>query len=320
LINASSAFVVLGALALGGCSFSASVGGSAVRAAEIEAKAQEQFAARLPVDSVECPEDLPAVEGATTTCTLVSGEQSFEMTVTATAVNGSDVDFDLNLADARTVDAADVAAFAEQEFAPQFSVESVECSEDLPAVEGATTTCTLVSGGRSIVMTATATAINGEDVEFDLDLIDTQAVAADVIQARAQEQFSEQFPVDSVECPDNLPGLEGATTTCTLTSGEQSFEMTVTATAVDGTDVEFDLNLADATSVAADEVEAFAQQQFSEQFPVDSVDCPDDLPAVVGATTICTLVSEGKPFEMTATVNTVEGSDVAFGLELTAEL
>ena len=73
-------------------------------------------------------------------------------------------------------------------------------------------------------------------------------------------------------------------------------------------------------AVDADDVEAQAQTEFSEQFPVESVDCPDDLPAEVGESIKCELVSEGKTFEMTATTTAVEGDDVDFDLELTAEL
>ena len=36
-------------------------------------------------------------------------------------------------------------------------------------------------------------------------------------------------------------------------------------------------------AVGADDVEAQAQAEFSKQFPVDAVDCPEDLPAEVGA-------------------------------------
>lgn len=73
-------------------------------------------------------------------------------------------------------------------------------------------------------------------------------------------------------------------------------------------------------SVSAGDVEEQARQQFAEQFPVESVDCTDDLPAEVGASITCVLVSEDQAFEMTATTTEVEGDDASFDLELTAEL
>ena len=72
-------------------------------------------------------------------------------------------------------------------------------------------------------------------------------------------------------------------------------------------------------AVSADDVEAQASEEFSAQFPVDSVDCPEDLPAEVDASIKCELVSEGKAFEMTATTTAVDGEDVQFDVELTAE-
>ena len=73
-------------------------------------------------------------------------------------------------------------------------------------------------------------------------------------------------------------------------------------------------------SVAAPDLEARIAEQFGEQFPVDSATCPDSLDGVVGATTVCTMESEGKPFEVTATVTRVEGTRVDFDLEITKEL
>jgi hypothetical protein len=74
-------------------------------------------------------------------------------------------------------------------------------------------------------------------------------------------------------------------------------------------------------AIAADDVESTAVDQFSQQFEVQSVDCPDDLPAEVGAETTCVLVDgAGGEFEMTATVTSVDGDQADFDLELTAEL
>jgi hypothetical protein len=73
-------------------------------------------------------------------------------------------------------------------------------------------------------------------------------------------------------------------------------------------------------SVNAADVEEQAKAQFGEQFPVDSVDCDEDLPAEVDATITCVLVSDGTAFEMTVTTTEVDGGEVSFDLELTDEL
>ena len=73
-------------------------------------------------------------------------------------------------------------------------------------------------------------------------------------------------------------------------------------------------------AVTAADVEEQARTQFAEQFPVEGVECPDDLPAEEGATITCVLESEGTSFEMTATVTGIEGDEASFDLELTEEL
>lgn len=73
-------------------------------------------------------------------------------------------------------------------------------------------------------------------------------------------------------------------------------------------------------AVSASEIEDEARTQFEEQFPVDSVECDEDLPAELNATITCVLVSEGQSFEMTVTTSEVEDGTVNFDLELTDEL
>ena len=73
-------------------------------------------------------------------------------------------------------------------------------------------------------------------------------------------------------------------------------------------------------AVSAADVERQIQERFAEQFPVDSADCPESLEGTVGATTICTMVSQGESFEVTATVEAVDGDTVDFGLEVTKKL
>jgi hypothetical protein len=178
-------------------------------------------------------------------------------------------------------------------------------------------------------------------------------VSASDIEQEAETQFSQQFPVDSVDCPEDLPAEEGASTTCILESEGSEFEMAAEITSVDGETVNFDFELTaevggadaaredatdavqdggattdetmeatagDGDAVAGADVASEADRQFSQQFPVDSVDCPDDLPAEQGATTLCVLESEGVAYEMTVEVTGVDDAGVDLDFELTAEL
>ncbi|GGQ83419.1 DUF4333 domain-containing protein [Streptomyces althioticus] len=50
-------------------------------------------------DKVTCPENLPARVGATIRCELTAGSDTLGVTVTTTAVNGKEVDFDIKVDD-----------------------------------------------------------------------------------------------------------------------------------------------------------------------------------------------------------------------------
>lgn len=76
------------------CSASVSVGRSQVPTDQLEVKvsdALEQAVGRAP-ESVDCPDPLPAEEGAEVRCTLTDGGQSLGLTASARAVDGEDVD------------------------------------------------------------------------------------------------------------------------------------------------------------------------------------------------------------------------------------
>lgn len=84
-------------LALAACS-----GTAAVPASDVEQKISDQLEAQVGTapDGVSCPEDLPAEEGAEMTCVLTAGEDTIDVAVTVTGVDGGDVAFDIKVADA----------------------------------------------------------------------------------------------------------------------------------------------------------------------------------------------------------------------------
>lgn len=91
----------LGALAMllaSGCSFDFSIGGpAAVDSEDVAEQASlelEQQIGRAP-DDLTCSEDLPAEVDSSIRCELTDGGQTYGVTVTTTAVEGSDVEFDV---------------------------------------------------------------------------------------------------------------------------------------------------------------------------------------------------------------------------------
>ena len=87
------------ALALSGCSFSASVGATGVSTDDLEQQITEQLtehAGQAP-DDVECPDELPAKVGSEVRCTLTAGDDRLGMTVSTTAVEDGRVSFDIEV-------------------------------------------------------------------------------------------------------------------------------------------------------------------------------------------------------------------------------
>ena len=80
------------------------------------------------------------------------------------------------------------------------------------------------------------------------------ACSASVDKANVEQQISQQMAAqvgespDSVTCPGDLPAEVGAKLECTLTEAGESLPVTVTVTSIEGSTVNFDIQVADATS------------------------------------------------------------------------
>lgn len=72
-------------------------GAAAVEGAELAESVKTELGKEVGTepDEVTCPDDLPAEVGAETRCTLTHEGVSYGVTVTATAVQDEDVDFDI---------------------------------------------------------------------------------------------------------------------------------------------------------------------------------------------------------------------------------
>ncbi|MEE2043012.1 DUF4333 domain-containing protein [Nocardiopsis tropica] len=95
---------VLGALPLlmaTGCSFSFG-GPGAVGAEEVAQRSSEMLAEQVghAPEDFSCSQDLPAEVGAEIRCNLVDGGTNYGVTVTTTAVEGTDVQWDIQVDDA----------------------------------------------------------------------------------------------------------------------------------------------------------------------------------------------------------------------------
>ena len=192
----------LGALPLllsTGCSFDFSFGGpGAVAADEVAERSSEMLAEQIgqAPDDLTCAEDLPAEVGAEIRCELTEGGESLGVTITTTSVDGSDVQWDVQVDDAPADGAAaddtsedDTGAVASGGAVPADQVaqqssaqletlvghapEDFTCSENLPAEVGAEIRCNLVDGGMNYGVTITTTSVDGSDVQWDI-LVDEE--------------------------------------------------------------------------------------------------------------------------------------------------
>lgn len=91
----AGAMAILGAALMG----LAACGQATVPAADVEQQVATQLEAQVgqAPDSVTCPGDLPAQMGAKLECELTAGGDTLPVFVTVTAVNGTDVNFDIEV-------------------------------------------------------------------------------------------------------------------------------------------------------------------------------------------------------------------------------
>jgi len=128
--------------------------------------------------------------------------------------------------------------------------DSVDCPDPLDAEEGATTTCEVTVGDETYDVDAEVTGVDGDRAEFDVTVpeeLRVPMVAADEVGAQIASQVEQQVGAtpDSVECPDDLRGVPDETMTCLLSIDGQEFDTEVTVTSVEGTQVNFDFQVAE---------------------------------------------------------------------------
>ncbi|MGO9383714.1 MAG: DUF4333 domain-containing protein [Mycobacterium sp.] len=121
--------------------------------------------------------------------------------------------------------------------------DSVTCPGELPAKVGSQLNCEMKVKNQTFNVNVTVTSVNGNDVKFDMvETVDKNQVASVISDKLTQQVGSKP---DSVTCPDNLKGVEGATLRCQLTDAGQKYGISVTVTNVDAGDVNFDFKVDD---------------------------------------------------------------------------
>jgi hypothetical protein len=168
LVSGAAAGLMAGA---GACSCSVGSSSHAVSKSDVA----QQITAKLTdgagnkPDSVTCPSDLPAKVGAQLNCDMKVKDQTFNVNVTVTSVNGSDVKFDM----VETMDKDKVASLISDQLAGQrLRPDSVTCPENLKGVKGATLRCQLTTGGETYGVNVTVTDVDAGNVNFHFKVDD----------------------------------------------------------------------------------------------------------------------------------------------------
>ena len=144
---------------------------------------------------------------------------------------------------------AEKVADKQQEENPDKKIDDVECDGGLEAKEGEEQRCHATDAlGDRYGLTVRVTGVDDDKISFRTDPDPGQTVEPDELEPEVTTQLTKLSggtAPDAVDCPDELAGRVGATTTCVLTAGEDRLEVTVTVTSAQGPQVGFDIQVAD---------------------------------------------------------------------------
>lgn len=154
---------------LAGCSFS--IGGpDAVTQSELEKQVADLYTADDPEAEItaDCEGELDAEVDATQDCHVNVGEESADVHVTVTKIDGQDVEFEA----APYVPAERVAETIKASLGDQgYQVDSVECEDELAGELGATTTCAAKPAEGDGSIEVKVTQVDGLMVNFNYEVV-----------------------------------------------------------------------------------------------------------------------------------------------------
>ncbi len=124
----------------------------------------------------------------------------------------------------------------------------VDCEGGLDAEVDAEQRCVFATEtGARYGLTVIVTEVDGSDLTYDIEIDPGQVVAPADLEPEVTRELTELAGVapDDLDCPDDLLGYVGATTTCVLIAGADRLEVSVTVTEAQEADVSFDIEVAD---------------------------------------------------------------------------
>ncbi|MCE5291837.1 MAG: DUF4333 domain-containing protein [Nocardiaceae bacterium] len=179
--------------------------------------------------------------------------------------------------------------------------------------------------GSSLVAAIALVGITGCSVQIPV-------VGKDSLENQVFERLAKEWGHNpqKVKCPAALRGEINQKQTCVVTDDGVDHMVTVTVVKVDGSNVDFKLDTGAALTSPTAQPEFFVgredvARQVADQIvaqlgrPAEMVNCPNDLPAVVGATTTCYIHDGSDVWDAVVTVREVNGSNVNFDVQVAGE-
>jgi Domain of unknown function (DUF4333) len=189
--------------------------------------------------SVACPGDLVGEAGKTTRCTVIkSATSSYEVLVTVSSVEGSNVNYDVIPVMSKTqLESAISQQLAHDTRAP---VDLVVCKSGLDGKVGAVAHCLVTAGGVTGPRAVQVTSVSG----FGMSFIVVPVLLKDAAAGSLLAQLGQAGPrPDSASCADDLNGFPGNTVECTTVTGGRTQTFILTVTGVTGTNITYRYDL-----------------------------------------------------------------------------
>lgn len=234
----ASLLVTVAALALGGCSVT--IGTKTVSRTELEKQvssmitdASEEGAAF----DVSCDGELIGKVKQSQECVVTDDAGTTGLHVVVTGVDGSDVTFDLN----PYIRVADLEKRVEELVADGSSAGStvdVTCEGELTGQVDATQDCLVTDGQGSTGLHLRVTDVKGLRLTFDSSVF----IRPDDLEAAITKLGQQQgISVESIDCPDELPGTVGSSVVCSGTPADTVGDLKAEVTHVKGLRIDFNV-------------------------------------------------------------------------------
>ena len=138
---------------------------------------------------------------------------------------------------------------------------------------------------------------------------------ARVVATLSAELANHGVRADDLGCPGDLPAEVGRSVRCTFTVGGQPVDAVATISAVDGGVVTYDVHTEARPVVRAVLERSVVEQLARAGAPAGATNCAGDLPAQVGATTVCSVTGSDGATDWTVRTTSVDGGKIDYSIE-----